>query len=388
MTKINLALGYFDDAIQSASAVIESGAHALVTDRFGIDKNDPDRNVIWDLHRAENKALPENREVLFLVVDRFGDESAVATGTEIMRQVGPMYSAVGKIKTPTGIDAFVDNNNERNPHLVTYGRGLGRCRGTDYSTRQLWTIDHTDLRHAPGNWMNMEDLTYNNPVLLEQNDPWYGKPLQLYSEDGVLLCSDTIRSWYGWPHYKTYIPDQTTTISRGGNSDWYIFRLAETYLLRAEAYCWKGDLEKAAADINQVRARANAALLPANQVTIGTVLDERARELFYEEPRKSELTRIAYIYAKTGIPSYTGKTYSTSNFSLDNFFYDRIMETTNFYNKGVVTPAGNAYTMSPYHVLWPVPAGAIRENALGHINQNIGYSGSENNIEPLDRPND
>jgi hypothetical protein len=41
--------------------------------------------------------------------------------------------------------------------------------------------------------------------------------------------------------------------------------------------------------------------------------------------------------------------------------------------------------MSPYHVLWPIPADAIRANTLGHINQNKGYNGSESNILPLDK---
>ena len=72
------------------------------------------------------------------------------------------------------------------------------------------------------------------------------------------------------------------------------------------------------------------------------------------------------------------------NFSEVNFFYDRIMETTDFYNKGVTTVAGVTYTMSPYHVLWPIPANAIRSNTKGHINQNKGYSGSETNIPPLE----
>ena len=86
-------------------------------------------------------------------------------------------------------------------------------------------------------------------------------------------------------------------------ADWYIFRIAETYLLRAEAYIWKGDaasLQKAADDVNAVRRRAGADELDASQMTIRMILDERARELYYEEPRKSELTRIAFIYAKTG----------------------------------------------------------------------------------------
>ena len=32
-------------------------------------------------------------------------------------------------------------------------------------------------------------------------------------------------------------------------------RLAETYLIRAEAYVWKGDLASAAADVNAVRTK-------------------------------------------------------------------------------------------------------------------------------------
>ena len=94
-------------------------------------------------------------------------------------------------------------------------------------------------------------------------------------------------------------------------------------MLRAEAYCWKGDaasLQKAADDVNEVRNRAGAGDLAASDMNIGTILDERARELYYEEPRKTELTRIAYIFAQTGKPSYTGKVYKMDNFSEDNFF--------------------------------------------------------------------
>ena len=167
----------------------------------------------------------------------------------------------------------------------------------------------------------------------------------------------------------------------------YVYRLAETYLLRAEAYCWKGDaasLQKAADDVNEVRNRAGAGDLAASDMNIGTILDERARELYYEEPRKTELTRIAYIFAQTGKPSYTGKVYKMDNFSEDNFFYDRIMESTDFYNKGVKTISNVEFTMSPYHVLWPIPASTINSNTKGHINQNKGYAGSENNIPPLE----
>lgn len=118
---------------------------------------------------------------------------------------------------------------------------------------------------------------------------------------------------------------------------------------------------------------------------MATILDERARELYYEEPRKTELTRIAYLFALTGQPDYKGRTYSMSNFSTSNFWYDRIMDVTDFYNEGVHTIHGDEYTLSPYHVLWPVPQSAIDANVNGHINQNAGYAGAAGNVPPLEQ---
>ena len=105
--------------------------------------------------------------------------------------------------------------------------------------------------------------------------------------------------------------------------------------------------------------------------------------MYYEEPRKTELTRIAYQMAKGG-KSYKGKTYSLQNFSTANFFYDRVIDKNNFYNK-VRNIRNDAYTMSPYHVLWPIPRAAILANSLGQINQNLGYAGSETNKPALDK---
>lgn len=391
LTKIYLTAGMFDEAIATATKLIDDPNYQLMTNRFGSEKSDPTKNVIWDLHRPENKALGENKETLLLVIDRYLVEGSESGGICTMRNAVPYFgNTKNAILTPDGKAGVTDKKDDKGEveiSLVTeYGRGIGRCRGTSYSTQRIWD-DPNDLRHAKGNWMNMEDLVYNNPALKGKNE-YYGKPLQLYGEQGQLLCKDSIRSWYGWPHYKLYVPDPDRASQPwGGNTDWYIFRLAETYLLRAEAYVWKGDgvsLQKAADDVNAVRNRAGAGNLSAADMNIGTILDERARELYYEEPRKTELTRISYIFAQTGKPSYTGKVYKMENFSEDNFFYDRIMETTDFYNKGVTTISNVKYTMSPYHVLWPIPANTINSNTKGHINQNKGYSGAETNIPPLE----
>ncbi len=382
LTKVNLALGLFDDAIQSASQVINGGQYQLMTERFGVDQGDANRNVVWDLHRPENKSLSGNREALMLVIDRINIEGNHDGGTQLMRNALPFWSNAGII-TPTGNRGMSDQPNVGIPLVLQYGRGIGRIRPTWFSQHGLWT-DDTDLRHAPGNWMNMEDLVYNFPDL-DGSDPYYGKPLQFRNDQGTVLSNDTIRQWFSWPHYKVYIEDPQRVQPAGGNTDWYVFRLAETYLLRAEAHVWKGDLASAAADLNVVRERAKAAPLDASGagITIGTVLDERARELYYEEPRKTELTRIAYIYAQTGIGSEYGKSYSMANFSDDNYFYDRIMDRSDFYNKNVTTNFGVTYRMGQYHVLWPIPISAINGNPEGVINQNKGYAGFENNVEPL-----
>ena len=396
LTKVDLALGLFDDAITAASSVI-NGPYHLMTSRFGVVANDATRNVIWDLHRPENKSLASNSEALYVVIDRETLDGATPNGSQVMRNCVPMWHN-GTILTPGALKPGIsDKVTEEFPLTLWYGRGIGRLRGTPYATKYIWT-DNTDLRHAPGNWMNMTDLVYNSPTLKTGDPAWYGKHLEQYTAANVNQrflngAKDTIRTWFGWPHYKVFIGsgpialDKWWSPPRGTNTDWYVFRLAETYLLRAEAYVWKGQNALAMADINQVRARANAQLLtnPA-LVNIGTVLDERQRELYWEEPRKTELTRIAYIFAQTGIAAYNGKSYNTASFSTDNFFYDRIMEKNDFYkNPNVVTNSGNHFTISPYHVLWPIPQSEIDLNVNGHINQNKGYSGSASNIPPLDK---
>lgn len=383
LTKVNLALGDFDEAIASASAIINSSNYALMTDRFGVDAADASKDVTWDLHQVENKSIPGNTESILTVIDRLGYENNgdYNGGTSIMRQAVPLWWRF--INTPDGQNGMSDRPGIEIDQVLKYGRGIGRNRGTHYSTKRIWNNANNDQRFKDGNWVQMEDMVYNAPSLKEANNSYYGKNLELYLPDGTPLCSDTIRNWYDFPHYKLYVDDPLAVKPSGGHGDWYVYRLAETYLLRAEAYFWKGDKGLAAADINVVRSRAEADGISADEVDIDFILDERARELYYEENRKTELTRIAFIFAKTGKTAYNGQTYSLDNFSQKNFWYDRIMEVTDFYNQGVKTIHGDEYTMSPFHVLWPIPASAINANTQGVINQNEGYPGAENNIPPL-----
>lgn len=367
LTKICLANSKFSEAVTAASAAI-NGGNSLMTARFGQVASDAKYNVIWDLHQKENKSLTANKEALLVVQDKYGFPDAQVTGgTAAMRRYTPAWWN-NYIRDPDGKNAMTDASG--NPYTIQWGRGVGYVRPCDYYNYEIWK-DKTDLRHDTlVNWFPTSRYVYNLPA-----SKYYGKKVQIkYSN-----ATDTIHCWFPFPYYKVYVADEEVPLQPvGGHSDWYVFRLGETYLLRAEAYYWLGDMVNAANDINVVRNRAKAAPITATEVDISYILDERARELYAEEPRKTELTRIAFIMADNKKFGYT-----IENFSTKNFWYDRVMEKNNYYRAGNILWGTNVYKISPFHVLWPVPASAIESNAGGVINQNIGYIGSEKNKAPL-----
>ncbi|MGE4586128.1 MAG: RagB/SusD family nutrient uptake outer membrane protein, partial [Mangrovibacterium sp.] len=224
-------------------------------------------------------------------------------------------------------------------------------------------------------------LKYSN----QENPGWYGKNLQLYAGDGTLLCTDTIRCWFDWPHYKTWIEDDehtsnsNSTNNRGGAGDWYCYRLAETYLLRAEAKFYKGDIPGATADVNKIRERAGCTQLYSS-VTIGDIMDERARELWMEEWRFTELSRVSYCLALSGQADEWGNTYPVGNLSENSYWFQRIEHYNNYYNKGGVTVKNRYFTMAAHNIYWPIPRSAIDANRDGQLRQNPGYDGYDPGI--------
>lgn len=97
----------------------------------------------------------------------------------------------------------------------------------------------------------------------------------------------------------------------GGFRSTYVFRLAETYLIGAEANLGLNNMDKALEMFNKVRMRAAkpgtdprtnilySTEMKVSKLTLDDILDERARELFGEEFRWFELKRTGRLISRT-----------------------------------------------------------------------------------------
>lgn len=412
LAKLYLATGAWDKAIEQTSALINDPNYTLMQNEFGsfIEPFNNTawtvtRNVIWDLHRAENKLITANKEVIMGMPNR-GLSSNSFVSFYTMRALGALWNSGNLLtKEPNGttqraVQAYSRsdaNYSEQYDYLRALGRGTGYLRPTWYFQHSMWNVngveDTDDLRHskAVGNWVHTEDLKVNNV-----NSAYYGQPLQ------KAWANDTIRDWYGWPHYKIYLQDHSAEVketstqfngasasaTQDGCADWYLYRLAEAYLLRAEAKFYNGDPSGAAQDVNKVRERAHCTRFYTT-VTIGDIMAERARELYLEEWRYPEMVRVSYCLALSGKPDEWGNTYDVSTFDKqsgtdDNggsYWYQRIVHYNDFYNKNPnLIIKNHIYTIDKHNLYLPIPQSAIDANRKGQLRQNYGYTGYDESI--------
>lgn len=396
LIKCYLATGQYDKAIAQADLLINNSGYSLAMNNFGNFINPyPNtwpitRNVVWDLHRPENKSIAANTEAIMIMPNRNATDMAIKMNS--MRNWLPFLDNIG-LATPDSKQAIrflpLSNSSYRAnlDYVDAIGRGIAHIRPTYFAQRSLWYVngvnDAGDLRHsnAVGNWIEMEDLKYNDP-----SSTYFGQNVRLRNGAGALLCADTIRQYFAWPHYKYYIEDPIESLNanevnhRGGAGDLYLYRLAETYLLRAEAKFYKGDIAGATADVNKVRERAKCTQMYAT-VSIGDIMNERARELNMEEWRFTELSRVSYSLALSGKADEWGNIYTVDNLATNSYWYQRIQHYSDFYNKGKVQVKGRSFTMAPHNINWPIPNGSIQSNGGAQLWQNQGYTGYNASIK-------
>ncbi|MDO1449356.1 RagB/SusD family nutrient uptake outer membrane protein [Rhodocytophaga aerolata] len=341
LTEVYISMGrvtndasYYDKAIEAATKVIDksAGDYQLMTERFG-DLQRPG-DVFSDLFwTGQQNRSSGNLETIWVSQYEFGTLGGGEQENVTVRWWGPKFE-----------DARAADN--RNALLVSdsLGRSQGGNRGTDYFHYTIWS-DKNDIRNSP---YNIRRKWYNNnkasAFFGQEYKTAKGPDGKLYAlnADGSLsnVVIDTLRTLY--PMIRKVEGKYFFGANTGRTSNDKIkMRLAETYLLRAEAYLLKGDPASAAADINVVRARAKAAPITAADVSIDYILDERARELIIEEPRRRTLVRMGLLYERTKLYNFRSKT-----------------------------------TIQPFNELWPIPQSFIDANKEATIEQNPGYPGA------------
>jgi len=328
-----------------------------MTERFGTRANELflipqyETNVYWDLFRQGNQNRSTGNTEAIWVIQYEWQTPGGGNG-------GPLLE---RVFSPRSWQAKIENNDGSTsplvpaPNAYTSGRSSGFIAPSHWFKIKLWqesdgwdgTVwgDRQDIRNAPCNIVR--DFIVRNPAC-DYNVQWLFRdnvPLQMSS------LNDTTRNFFPWMT-KTSTPGKQppelfleNPIVEGGVSrshrafrDQYAIRLAETYLLRAEAYLGDGNTTQAANDINVVRSRAEAPLIDAEDVDIDYILDERARELYLEEQRLLTLTRLG-----------------------------KLVERTRRLNPAI----GNGY--ADHNDLYPIPYSEIEKNLEAEIEQNPGY---------------
>lgn len=307
------------DALQKAlaatTAVIGDNNYALMTRRFGSRGTQSsshyvaDGNPFFDLFQRESLDREEgNTESLWTLENdleikhQYGGDQYLSyprTFSPVFRDIKWKDGYVTKEDADKGAlggpwSGNIDETAYPGGTTCAYlgGKGISADTPTKYVTDDIWAGKYgADDRNAPIN------IRRTFICLDTKNTKMYGKEV---TKDMLANPDYLYPIWtkfapiddYGYEGLLAGYDNSRDNMYR----DDYALRLAETYLLRAEIYYRLGgaaNLQKAADDINALRERAHCTYLyRPSDVTIYSILDERARELFGEERRWCTLLRM------------------------------------------------------------------------------------------------
>ena len=378
LAEVYLATGANDKAINAATAVINNPNLKLMTQRFGSQASE-NGDVFYDLFRPNNQNRSAgNTEGIWVIqfetnVEGGGNNTSdffwYTTSFWGERFFAPQVDKF-KIIRPDGVNLQLFNWPIGD---MTGGRGIGTHYATNHLYREIWDGDWDDMRNSEYNWPRRFKI--HRPEVLEANpdlkaampDGYFDLentklPAGWSMETGFgggtnattelpnrFMCGYSTKMTTPYHHPDAQYLDKSSLLLAGTGgktyTDQYFFRLAEAYLLRAEAYVNTGKNNEAAADINVLRNRAQAKNVTGDQMSIDFILDERLRELVCEETRRLTLARMGKLSER--IKKYNP--YFSAAHSADGKDYDAHFD------------------------LLPIPLSAILANKDGVLEQNPGY---------------
>lgn len=352
------AASAYTKAVEYADAVIDGGIYNLMTERFGTRATENpefyyastdaeqteahlyekagykiEGNVFWDLYQVGNQDFQSgNKEAIWVAQFDY----------DVYKQEG----AQGTIYTGYYCPVFRDQGGEYATGSMEDVGGLGTCAvQPTFYTRDVIYEDkwNEDMRNS--------DAVFRRTILGNvPGTPYYGKQIPwsvLYREDASGKKNDVATTQL-YPISCKVGPDKYVGIEDGENRshgfrDDYLIRLPETILLRAEAKLRLGDTGGAASDINMLRDRAKCKYrVSSADVNLDLILDERARELVYEECRWNTLLRMGGTVAVDRIKKYAYWDYPRT-------------------------------TLNKTFNLWPIPQTVIDTNKDVKLEQNPGW---------------
>ncbi|SEW52890.1 RagB/SusD family nutrient uptake outer membrane protein [Chitinophaga arvensicola] len=350
LTEVLISLKDYDGAITSASEVINFPGLSLMKSRFGRKANLPG-DAYRDLFEYNNQNYSTGNHEGLLVLQTTLNNSA-SIGDQTAWAIVPSLTGVRIVESSSKTKMSIMFNTKFVDSISS--NGVGWIRPTSHFFYEIWTPG--DIRNSTYNIVR--DIRISG---VPATSPDYGK---WYVKDGYkdkvqpADFRDTIRNFY--PVIRKTSPSAGDFVSAAGPAmltnttnpfggfllngasrlfmQKYMARLAETYLLRAEAYLGKSEKQKAADDINALRNRAQATPASAAEMNMDYILDERLRELYMEEFRAVTLTRLGLLYDRD-------KRYNPKS----------------------------GLTIETYHNLWPIPATEITQNTGAVLDQNKGY---------------
>jgi hypothetical protein len=285
LAELYLTMGEPEKAKTKAEAVINNPNFSLVTERYGVEADQPGTPFTDMFIHGNSNRSEGNTEVLWTIQNEL---EVIGGGYNIMRRwTRNRYHAGFRIGGLSNAVLFTVENG---------GRGIGRIGPTRYAMELYGPEDDRGGIHA---WWTYAVL--NNPDRVP---------------DGMAVGDTVWFDWQGrdeeesdyyWPSTSKwdYANPNDLTGGRSYNDIVYI-RLAETYLLLAEAQFILGDPGAAAETINILRRRANASEVTASDISIDFILDERSRELWSEEHRRYTLLRTDKWYERTQLYNKVG----------------------------------------------------------------------------------
>lgn len=326
LAEIYLTIDDPGKALEFANKVIDTPEYQLITDRYGVKSAEPgipfmDMFTDGNINRSEG-----NSEALW--VFNFQRNTIGGGGDNNTRRDHHSRYVSIRVDGVSPLQVTIDRG----------GRGFGRMSLTKWAIENFEPSDDRGSAFAIRKYFVLGDGTRNAPAGPDNLPPGfdYGDTLFLdFSQD----ISESNRSVVNWPWCRKV--DWADPVDIGGSpsfKDYLYLRLADTYLLKAEAQHKLGLNDEAASTINIIRRRANASEITGAEVDIDFILDERARELMVEEHRRYTLLR-----------------------------NDKWLERTRLYNKN------GGQLITEKDLLFPIPQVVIDANLGGIMTQNNGF---------------